>query len=60
MDSVLPLALFFYGTQLAETIDFEEPFVSIGASLQNFGLLDDKQKKLLKPLKGQLTKEQNA
>lgn len=52
MDSVLPLALFFYGTQLAETIDFEEPFVSIGASLQNFGLLDDKQKKLLKPLKG--------
>lgn len=60
MDSILPLAMFFYGTQLAESVDFDTPFVQLGASLENFNLLNDKQKKLLKPLKGKFSKEQSS
>lgn len=33
MDSVLPLAALYYGTQLAESIEFKSPFVEIGFSL---------------------------
>ena len=42
MDSVLPMALIYYGSQLAENISFEPPFITMGASVSHFGLLTDK------------------
>ena len=42
MDSMLPMAIFYYGTQMMTEIDFEDPFVTMGASLEHFNLLTDK------------------
>lgn len=60
MDSILPMAVMYYVPQLMETVEFQESYVSMGASLQNFGLLTDKQKKLLKPLKSKQDREKNS
>ena len=60
MDSMLPMAIFYYGTQMMTEIDFEDPFVTMGASLEHFNLLTDKQKKNLKPIKNDIINEQNA
>ena len=51
MDSVFPMALIYYGSNFAESVTFEEPFINFGASVQHFGLLTEKQKGMLKPLK---------
>ena len=42
MDAVLPMALLYYGTQLAESVEFQTPFVQLGVSLEHFNLLNAK------------------
>lgn len=60
MDSIFPMALIYYGTTVAENVDFDEHFVNFGASVSHFSLLTDKQKGMLKPLKNDFQKEQNV
>ena len=52
MDTVVPFVGMFYAVQFAETVEFEENFMSIGSSLKHFEMLSDKQNNLLKPVAG--------
>ena len=43
MDTVIPMAAVYYTSKLAETIEFDENFLSLGYSLQHFKMLTEKQ-----------------
>lgn len=61
VDTVVPFVALFYIVQMAETFEVtdDSKFIELGGSLQKFGVLSDKQKKLLKPITGDFHKEVN-
>lgn len=52
MDTVVPFVGMFYMVQFAETVEIEDNFMSMGASLMHFDMLSEKQNNLLKSISG--------
>lgn len=42
MESALPMAMMYMVTPMLESVDFDENFINLGASVEHFGLLSDK------------------
>ena len=60
MDLAVPFVGLFYGTQVAEIIDFQNQFLDLGFSAKHLKLLTKKQLDLLKPIEGGFYNEKNA
>lgn len=59
MDTIMPFVALVYGVQFAQTVEFTDKFVELGFSAGHFNMMTEKQKKLLKPIKGDFYKEVN-
>ena len=42
MDSIIPMAFVYYVTQASSDVNFADPFVEFGSSIQHFKLMTDK------------------
>lgn len=59
MDTIMPFVALVYGVQFAQDVEFTDKYVELKFSPGHFNLMTEKQKKLLKPIKGDFYKEVN-